>query len=161
MMYMDGRDKFESGTGEMLIKLLSLFPIVDERNNEKINSGSMQRYLAEMCWFPSATTENYISWEAIGKYSAKATMTVGEKQVFGIFRFSENGEFLSFETQRYFGVEDAAQSETWFIEAVDYKVFDGINIPNKCKVTWKLKDGDFNWLNLEITDLEYNRNKIW
>ncbi|WP_273568563.1 DUF6920 family protein [Maribacter halichondriae] len=161
LIYMDGRDKLKKGQGEMLIKLLSWFPVVDEGKNEKINSGSMQRYLAEMCWFPSAATENYVSWETIGKHSAKAIMTIDGKQVSGIFTFSEEGDFVSFETQRYFGGGEAAKLEIWFIEAKDYKVFNGIKIPHKCKVTWKLKEGDFNWLNLEITDLEYNHTELW
>jgi len=161
LMYMDGRDKLKNGRGQMLIKLLSLFPVVDEENNEKINSGSMQRYLAEMCWFPSVATESYIFWEAVGKHSAKAIMTIGEKQVSGVFIFSEEGDFVSFETHRYFGGRADSEMETWFIEAVDYKVFDGIKIPYNCKVTWKLKDGNFNWLNLEITDLKYNKNELW
>jgi len=160
-IYMDGRDKLQNGRGEMLIKLLSWFPVVEEGNNEKVNSGSMQRYLAEMCWFPSAATEKHFFWESTAQNSAKATMKVNDKTVSGIFTFSENGEFLSFETQRYFGADANAKLETWFIEAVDYKIFDGIKIPNKCKVSWKLEDGDFNWLNLEITDLEYNLKELW
>lgn len=160
-IYMDGRDMLKNGQGEMLIKLLSLFPVVDEGKNEKIDSGSMQRFLAEMCWFPSMATENYISWEGLEQKSAKATMIVSGKEVSGIFTFSEEGDFVSFETQRYFGGESNAELETWFIEATDYKSFEGIRIPNKSKVTWKLKECDFNWLNLEITELEYNRLEIW
>ncbi|GAA4941166.1 hypothetical protein GCM10023314_12670 [Algibacter agarivorans] len=38
----------------------------------------------------------------------------------------------------------------------DHKVFNGYKIPYKYEVSWQLKEGDFNWLNLEITDLEYN-----
>ncbi len=161
LIYMDGRDKLKNGKGEMLIKLLSLFPVVNEGNNEKIDSGSMQRYLAEMCWFPSMATENYISWEVLGINVAKATLTLTGKKVSGIFTFSEEGDFVSFETLRYFGGGPKAELETWFIEATDYKSFEGIRIPNKCKVTWKLKEGDFNWLNLEVTDLDYNRIENW
>ena len=35
-----GRDKFENGKGEMTIKLFSLIPVVNTRNNEKINQGT-------------------------------------------------------------------------------------------------------------------------
>ncbi len=160
-IYMDGRDKFNGGQGDMLIRLLYLFPVVDVANNNKINLGSMQRYLAEMCWFPSAALENYITWEPVGSNSAKATMTLAQTKVFGIFTFSKEGDFKSFETQRYFGAESNSKEETWFIETIDYKHFDGVKIPNKCRVTWKLTAGDFNWLNLEITKLEFNRNSLW
>src|SRR5690606_22119656 len=40
LVYMDGRDKYIGGDGEMLIKLLSLVPVVNDGRNEKMNSGS-------------------------------------------------------------------------------------------------------------------------
>ncbi len=68
-----GRDKFMDGKGEMLIKLNSLVNIVHERG-EKLDEGSMQRYLGEICWYPSAALSRYVSWEALGPLSARATM---------------------------------------------------------------------------------------
>ena len=156
-VFMNGRDKLTNGEGQMLIKLFSMITVVNERNNEKINAASMQRYLAEMCWFPSAAINDYIAWEAIDPTTAKAVLTIGGKSVSGIFKFSNEGEILSFETERFFGSGADAVLENWLIEMVDYKEFDGIKIPYKCKVTWKLNTGDFNWLNLEITALEYNK----
>lgn len=156
-VFMNGRDKLTNGEGEMLIKLFSMITVVNESGNEKINAASMQRYLAEMCWFPSAAINDYIAWEAIDPTSAKAILTIGGKSVSGIFKFSNEGEILSFETARYYGSGEDAVLEKWLIEMVDHKEFNGIKIPYKCKVTWKLNSGDFNWLNLEITALEYNK----
>lgn len=161
LIYMDGRDKFKNGQGEMLITLLSLYKVVDEGNNDKIDSGSMQRYLAEICWFPNAALEDYMTWESLGQNSARATITFAGKKASGVFSFSDDGDFVSFETKRYFGGDDDAKLETWFIEGIDYRVYDGIKIPSRCKVTWKLEKGDFQWLNLEITDLEYDRDDLW
>ena len=117
----------------------------------------MQRYLAEMCWFPSVAIIDQVSWEMIDETSAKAILTLGQQSVSGIFVFSNEGNFVSFETKRYYGGGEDAVLENWFIEAIEYKEFDGIIIPSKCTVTWKLEKGDFNWLNLEITALEYNK----
>ena len=150
---MNGRDKFINTEGEMLIKMAGIIPIVNESKNEKINQGTMLRFLAEICWFPSAALNKYIEWEEIDPTSAKATFTLNKKSVSGIFKFSEKGKFLSFETLRYYGGDIDANLEKWHIEAVDHKVFNGYYIPYKCKVIWKLKEGDFDWLNLEITDL--------
>lgn len=157
LTFMNGRDKLINGEGEMLIKLFSMITVGNERGNEKINTASMQRYLAEMCWFPSVAINDYIGWEAIEPTTAKAILTIGGKSVSGIFNFSSEGEMLSFETERYYGSGKDAVLEKWLIEMVDYKKFDGIKIPHKCKVTWKLNAGDFNWLNLEITAMEYNK----
>jgi len=157
LVFMNGRDKLLNGEGQMLIKLFSMITVVNEGGNEKINAASMQRYLAEICWFPSAAINDYLRWEAIGPTTAKAILTIDGRSVSGIFKFSMKGEPLSFETERYYGSSKDAVLEKWLIEMVDYKEFNTIKIPNKCKVTWKLKTGDFYWLNLEITALEYNK----
>ncbi|MEP6262258.1 MAG: DUF6544 family protein [Gillisia sp.] len=161
LVHLSGRDKLTYGEGEMKIKLLSLINVVDEKENEKVNSGSMLRFLGEICWIPSAALNNYISWEEIDSLTAKAIFKQQNKEVSGIFRFSSQGELLSFEAERYYGGDDNARQHPWLIEVLEYKVFDGIKVPSKCKVTWKLPEGDFNWLNLEITTLEYNNSSTF
>lgn len=161
MVYLYGRDKLINAQGEMLIKLFALFPVVNEGNNEKIDAASMQRYLAEMCWFPSAAISDHLTWEIIDETSVKATLTLRDKSVSGIFTFSKNGVFHSFETKRYYSGDKDAILENWFIEALDYKVFNGIKIPSQCQVTWKLKEGYFSWLKLDIVSLEYNKPYLY
>ncbi len=160
-IYLNGRDKFKDGEGEMLIKLLSLVNVVNEGHNEKMNSATMLRYLGEICWFPSAAINGYIKWEEMDSLSAKAIMTYGNRSVSGVFVFKENGELISFQAERFYGGGEDAKLETWLVEMVDFKEIDGYRIPNKNKVTWKLKDGDFTWLNLEITDLDINTFQLY
>ena len=160
-VYFDGRDKLYRGEGEMLIRVQSLFNVVNEKGNEKINSGSMLRFLAETAWFPAAGTNSYLSWEAVSELSARANFTYNGEKVSGLFTFSENGDFLSFEAPRYMGSDRDAKEELWVIEALDWKNFNGHRIPSKCNVTWKLAEGDHHWLELEITDLEYNNASLY
>lgn len=160
-IHLSGRDKFYDGKGEMLIKLLSLIPVVNEGENEKMNSGTMLRFLGEICWFPSAALNQYISWEEVDANSAKATFSLNNTKVTGLFTFAENGELKSYEAERYYGGGEDSKKEKWLVEAVSYKEFEGIKVPDKSKVTWKLSEGDFNWLNLEITELEYNLQQIF
>lgn len=152
-----GRDKMIDGKGEMLIKLANVIPVVNESNNEKINSGTLIRYMAEMVWFPNVGLNDYMNWESIDANKAKATFTLNGKSVSGIYTFSDEGNFKSFETDRYYGGRNDSNLEKWEVIALDYKEFNGVNIPNKCKINWKLKEGDFNWLNLEITEMEFNK----
>jgi hypothetical protein len=42
------------------------------------------------------------------------------------------------------------------INITDYKTFDGIKVPSKMTSTWKLEEGDWTWLKLEVTDIKYN-----
>ncbi|MEZ5040456.1 MAG: DUF6544 family protein [Saprospiraceae bacterium] len=155
-IYLDGRDKLVDGKGEMLIKLQSLFTVVKEGNNEKMNTGAMIRYLAEMIWFPSAALSDYVVWEEIDANTVKATLTYDGQSVSGVFRFSADGDMLSFSAKRYYGGGEDATLETWVVETEAFTVFNGYRIPSRNKVTWKLPSGDFTWLQLEITDLEVN-----
>jgi len=161
LIHLSGRDKLSGGEGEMNIKLLSLINVVNEKNNEKINSGTMIRYLGEICWFPAAALNDYITWEEIDELYAKATLTVNGEEVSGIFRFSEEGDFTSFEAERYYGGGEQAILQRWIVDATEYSTLDGYRIPTKLKVTWKLPSGDFTWLNLEIIDLDINRFELY
>lgn len=156
ILKMIGRDKLYHGEGEMLIKLASLIPVVNEGNNPKINQGAMVRFLAESCWFPSLAISDSITWETINDTLAKATLTAHGKSVSGVFNFSPDGDLISFEAQRYYGGKNDSKLERWHVNMLSYRTFNGIKIPNKSTVTWKLKEGDFNWLNLEITDIKFN-----
>jgi hypothetical protein len=156
-----GRDKFENGQGAMLIKLLSLFKVVDTKNTEKINSAAMIRYLAESSWFPTAALSEFIKWEMVDSLSAKAVMSFNGITVSGIFHFTADGDMSGFTADRYYGIDDKATLEKWVVETEEWKVFQGIRIPYKSKVNWKLKAGDFNWANMELTDLEFNKTELY
>ena len=156
----NGRDKFIKGKGTMHIKLAGIFDVVKVSDNNKINSASMIRYLSEICWFPTGALNDYITWASINDNTAKATFTYNNISVSGVFTFLENGELKSFKTQRFFGGDKDAQLETWLVEIDSFKVFNGIKIPNKSRVTWKLKRGDFHWLNVEITAIAYNTKTL-
>ncbi len=151
------RDKYEDGSGHMLIKLLALFPIADSKGKE-IDQGSLLRYLAETAWFPSAALSSYITWEQIDSATAKATMSYGGITASGIFTFEAGGDVTSFQAQRYYDRKEGPTLETWLIamNKDGYREFAGVRIPAKSEVTWKLRSGDFTWLKVEITDLMYN-----
>ena len=150
-----GRDKFEDGKGEMFIKLMSAIPIVNAKDSKKVDQATLQRYLAEIVWFPSAATSSYISWEAIDEYSAKATMSYKGTEGSGVFHFDENGDFKKFVTMRYKDAKDTEPSQ-WTVTASETAVRNGLRIPVKSEVTWKLDDREWTWLKLKIVDIKYN-----
>jgi len=156
-IYLQGRDKYENGEGHMLIKLLSLFAIADESGVET-DQGSMLRYLAEIIWFPSVAVSDYIRWEQAGPGTAKAIMTCGDITASGLFKFNAEGDIISFEAMRYYTVGNGATLEKWIIQTDPggYREFNGVRIPASGTVTWRLEDGDYTWLKLEIKEICYN-----
>ncbi|HRY33757.1 MAG TPA: hypothetical protein P5531_12395 [Bacteroidales bacterium] len=159
-VHLSGLDRYIEGQGMMQISLLSLIKVVDESNNEKINTGTAIRYLSEICWVPHAALNKHIRWEAGDALSARAWLEYQGVKVRGDFYFSPEGHPVAFEAIRYYGSGEHAQEERWRIENEGMKEFDGVKVPAKSSVTWKLKDGDFNWLKLEVTVLEYDEPEL-
>ncbi|HON17361.1 MAG TPA: hypothetical protein PLA51_12875, partial [Spirochaetota bacterium] len=154
-----GRDRFEDGKGEMLIKLNSLIKIVDERG-EKLDEGTLQRYIGEMVWLPSLALSPYIKWQEVDNNSAIATMNYKGNRASGTFYFNAEGDFVKFTAMRFMGNEPLSKKYQWVLLVEDYKFFEGIKVPSKMTATWKLEKEDWTWLKLEIKDIKYNEAAI-
>ncbi|WP_286760718.1 DUF6920 family protein [Salegentibacter sp. UBA1130] len=150
-----GRDKFEDGKGEMTIKLLSLIPVANAKNDEKVDQATLQRYLAETVWFPSASLSQYIKWEPIDEYSARATMEYKGAKGSGEFYFDEHGNFKKFVAMRYQDANDTVPT-VWTVTATKTEEMNGIRIPVECEASWELESGPWPWLKLKINDIQYN-----
>lgn len=157
LLSFQGRDKFDDGKGEMLIKLNSVFNIVNE-HGEKLDEGTLQRYLGEMVWFPSLALSPYITWEQIDENTSRATMTYKGTSASGTFYFNSNGDITKFSALRYKGNETDAKRHNWEMNILGYKTFEGIKVPAKMTSTWKLDDKDWTWLKMEVTDIKYIKN---
>lgn len=159
IMSIQGRDKFDNGKAEMLMKIFSTIPVVNVKSNAKINQAALQRYLAEIVWFPSAALSSYINWEDINDQSAKATMTYGGTSGSGIFYFKENGEFAKFSAMRYKDSDEHAKQYEWIVEVIKTEEINGLKVPAEAKLTWRLENMDWTWLELEITELQHHTKK--
>ena len=156
-LHLSGRDKFGNGRGHMLIKLLSLFPVVDATGPE-IDQGSMLRFMGELVWWPSAAVCGHFRWEEIDDNSARLIMRIGDAQAEGTFFFDGEGRVLRFEAMRFYNSKEGARLEPWVVEVdpAQYRNLGGMLIPARAAVTWKLPEGEFNWFNLEITEIGYD-----
>ena len=150
------RDKFTAGHGEMWIRPLGLITAARSSGPE-VDQGTMLRYLAEMAWFPTAflPSEN-LQWQAIDDRSARAVFTLGEQSVAATFEFGDSGLIERVEAQRYYDTGDGYELKRWSGIHADYQDVDGVRIPTGAELTWHLDDGDFTWLKLEITDVEFD-----
>lgn len=146
------RDKFEDGRGYMLIKPMYVFTAANSTGTE-VNQGTLQRYLAEMAWFPQAAVSPSLKWESLNDHQARVTMEVGGTSASGIYTFDEAGNVKGFEAYRYGDFDGTYRKEIWSIKVTGYKTFHNRLIGNASEVTWKLKEGDFTWFTLEVTDI--------
>lgn len=150
-----GRDLFKNGQGSMIIKLAGLFPVVNVADNSKINESTIQRYLGEIIWFPSAALSDYIKWEAIDDNSVRAIMSYKGSTGSAVFHFDNTGKLTKVVALRYRDIEDTNPTE-WVARVKKYENINGINIPTELEISWNLEDGPFTWYKFEIYDVLYD-----
>lgn len=152
-----GMDKCINGQGTMTMNLLSLIPIVKVKPEPNINQAALQRYLAEIIWFPAAALSPHIKWKSVDNFSAKAIMDYGGTQGDGVFYFDTAGNFEKFETLRFRDVKKDSIPTPWVAKALKLEVVNGIKIPVESEVSWELDAGTWTWLKIHIKKIAYNK----
>lgn len=157
LMTIAGRDKFENGKGNMLIKPLYIYSLANTSGSE-IDQGTMLRYMGELIWFPEAAAMPYFEWEEIDSTSASLKMTYNGAVSKGIFTFDNDGLVKSFSAERFGDFNGVFKKEMWEVRITENRMINNNLIGSKCEVTWKLKEGDFTWLKLEVKNISYEVN---
>jgi hypothetical protein len=154
------RDSYLEGSGRMFIKMLGLKTIGDVRGDEMDHS-ALVRYLNEMMWFPTAFLNDNIRWEAVDPDSAKVTIVDGSRSASAVIYLDEKGALTNFVSDRYHEVNGAYVKDTWETPIHGYGEFNGFQLPVKGEAIWKMSSGDFSYIDLEVTALEYNAKEIY
>ena len=139
----------------MLIKMVSLIPLAKAVGPE-IDQGAMMRYLNEMTWFPAAFLGSNVSWKAVDETIAEVTLTHQGQSVSAIMNFGEDGKPVNFIAKRYRMVGKNSDLETWSTPFTGYGEFEGLKLPVRGQGVWNLKDGDFAYVELAVTELHYD-----
>ena len=58
------------------------------------------------------------------------------------------------ETKRFM---DAENKETWVGKMDEYKEINGITIPTKVEVVWRLEKGEFSYAKFNVKKIDYDR----
>lgn len=156
LMWIEARDCLVGGRGNMLVKLESIFPMVDAAGPE-IDQGASLRWLAESAWFPYALVGDAISWEPIDTRSARATIRNGELPVSAVFEIDAEGRLACLHAERYCDIGGGkAVLIPWTGRYGEYHEFDGFRIPTSVEVSWDLEKGPFSYARFRITRIDYN-----
>ncbi len=148
------RDMYAEGAGQMLVKVASLWPVVDA-SGEQMDQAEMMRYLSEMIWFPAAFLGANISFEPVDDSSARVTLTDHGRAVTGTLVFDQQGRLTGFAAQRY-RTPGASDPDTWSTPFTGYGEFEGLRLPAAGKAIYKLPGGDLDYINVTLTELRYD-----
>jgi hypothetical protein len=150
-----GRDRYSGGHGQMLIKAGALVNVVNAAD-DKIDLGSMLRYLGEIIWFPSAAVGPYIRWSPIDDAQARAELSFAGRVVSATFTFDARGRVVRFDASRYLGGGADAKLTPWFATCSAWQPFQGIEVPSQGEVGWQLAEGSFIYYRWEVLDVRFN-----
>ncbi len=154
LMTVRGRDRYADGQASILMRLLSLIPVAND-HSPGLNQGAMLRFLNETMWFPAGVLSAYIAWEPRDATSAVATMRYGRVSAAATFLFDEQGRLTNMTAERFDNAKKAMLP--WSTPISDYGEFAGIRVPVQGAGVWHYEQGEFPYIRLRVTGLQYNR----
>ena len=151
-------DSYIAGVGSGRVSLMSAVAVASEAGAPELNSGALQRYLAEGVWFPTALLpECGVLWSPVNDHSAMATLQDSAGATVSVeFRFNEIGEVTGiYSAGRFRRTDRGYELVPWEGHFGLYQTKSGMRIPQYGEVGW-YEDGAFQlvWKG-NITHAEY------
>jgi hypothetical protein len=152
------RDMYIADEGRLIVSLFSVYKIADAQG-EKYNQGELLRWLGESILYPTNLLPGErLEWLPVDAETAKLVFHYKGLSLFFIMKFNTIGEIVSMESKRYM---DKNHSETWVIKPDAYEERNGIIVPLRFEVLWRLAKGDFSYVKFNIQKIEYNDPRIF
>ena len=79
----------------------------------------------------------------------------------GTLHIDDEGRLTNFSAQRYMLRDGGSTLETWWTPITRYGEFEGLRLPVAGKAVWKLAGGDIEYIDLVITKLKYNIERVY
>jgi len=158
LLTITGRDRYVEGTGAIDMRLHGVVPVA-RKSGGALDQGAMLRYLNEIMWFPAAALSPYITWQRIDANSAEATMSYDGVTASATFIFDGQGKLVTMTAQR--NNDAKGQALPWSTPITSYGQFAGVRVPVAGEGIWTYDTGDFSYIRLRITDLEYDQPAMY
>jgi hypothetical protein len=157
MLWIEVRDCYREGKGNMRVLLMSLKKLDDSRGWE-MDQSSLLRWLSEATMFPTALLPgDHIAWKPIDSKSARAVVRDGEIAASAIFYFDKMGAIRKVMTaDRYREVKGKPEKAEWISYFHNYQRKGGILVPTEIGATWKLPQGNLNYARFKLVEIDYD-----
>ncbi len=158
------RDTYAASRGGMVAKVASLVTVMDQTGRSELDEASLQRFLAEAVWTPTALLPSeHLSWTAIDGSTALVTLTDPRSDTSAAlqFRFGEQGEITDIYTPgRYREVGGEFELAAWAGSFWSYEEHEGMMIPMQGEVEWQLTDGSLPYWKGRLLEVEYQFSSL-
>lgn len=147
-------EEFGNSLGTIYYKFFCLFKNF-EYSGRVVNEAAVLKYLSDMLWYPTAFADPDVTWEAVDKNAARAIITKGNIKRSGIFYFNEKGYPTNFVSNRYKYRGRTKGTYEWSVPTKGHVEYDGFVVPRYGRVVWHLPEGDFCYMEFEVTNIKY------
>lgn len=152
-----GYHAYKNEEARMLIKVLSLFPVVHIDTPELFPAETVT-FFNDLCLFaPAALIDHRIVWEPIDDRSVKATFTNKGTSISAILHFNKKGQLVNFVSNDRIAI-DQMKAFPFSTPASHYKSIGGYNLPTYGEAIWHYPDGEFVYGRFNLKSIECNVN---
>lgn len=152
-----GRDKYENGKGNMLIRVADLFTVVNQ-SGVLMDRSELVTFLNDMAMFPMAMLGKKVAWEAVNDTAAKAVLSDCGLQVSALFIFDNNDDLVNFVTddRTYDDGRGDVRKARWWTPLRKFREYKGVRIFSEGDAVWDFGDKRFTYAHFTIEDVEFN-----
>lgn len=149
---------YKNKKATMVIKIASLFKVVDAKGPEMNHGETLMVFNDMCCMAPATLIDKRIKWEVIDPLTVKATFTNDELSVIADLFFKENGELINFKSNDKYESTDGKTYHKfpWSTPIMEYKEINGLKIPSFAPTIFHKPEGDFCYGEFKLKEIEYN-----
>lgn len=147
------RDRYIEGHGDMLVSLAGL-RVVAEMRGPEVDSSAGLRYWSEAICFPETVRDPRLRWEAMNERQARMHVRQWGKKTEAVVEFDERGLLSAVHGERYRETGGSFVLTPWSGSIGDWHVIDGRFFPSSLESVWRLPEGDFAAIRIEITGIK-------
>jgi hypothetical protein len=108
-------------------------------------------------WFPAVWATDLIRWESVDGNTAAGSVTAGDLTVRADFCFDDDGRLIDFRADRYRDVgKERFELTRWSTPIREYANLGGLHLPAGGAAVWHLPEGDFEYIEICASHIEYS-----
>jgi hypothetical protein len=149
-------DSYAEGRGRMLVKVLSLFPIVDD-SSDQVSQSACGRCVAELTMAPTFfLNASHVRCMQTGPDQVRCVVTDGEFSTDADLFIHPDGSLDRIVVSRYFDRGGGkATLERFTGQGSLPRSFDGRMLPSKFDGIWNLPEGDLHYVSFEVDNVQF------
>jgi len=149
-------DSYAGGSGRMVVKLMSVFRIVDDRSRQ-VSASAFGRAVAELTMAPTFFLDRTrVRCARAGSDQVRCTVTDGDFSTHADLFVNDDGSMNRIELMRYFDRGNGkATLERFTGKGSRPKSFDGRMLSSRMDGVWNLPEGDLHYVSFDIERVDF------